>query len=65
MSETGAHVRRVGLLSEALAAALGWPVNQTDLLRMAAPMHDIGKIGIPDAIPPEIRASLALKNSRS
>ena len=48
--ETGAHVRRVGLLSEALAAALGWPVNQTDLLRMAAPMHDIGKIGIPDAI---------------
>ncbi|HEX5471872.1 MAG TPA: HD domain-containing phosphohydrolase [Lacipirellulaceae bacterium] len=48
--ETGAHVRRTGLLSEALAVAAGWSRNQAELLRMAAPMHDVGKIGIPDAI---------------
>ncbi|MEN6448848.1 MAG: CHASE domain-containing protein [Thermoguttaceae bacterium] len=48
--ETGMHVRRVGLLSEALAKAAGWPVTQCDCIRQAAPMHDVGKIGVPDAI---------------
>ncbi|MBN1393827.1 MAG: CHASE domain-containing protein [Pirellulales bacterium] len=48
--ETGAHVRRVGLMSEALARAAGWPDAEVDCIRQAAPMHDIGKIGIPDAI---------------
>ncbi|MGA2616569.1 MAG: HD domain-containing phosphohydrolase [Thermoguttaceae bacterium] len=48
--ETGTHIRRVGLLSEALARVAGWSVTEAEDIRLAAPMHDIGKIGIPDAI---------------
>jgi response regulator RpfG family c-di-GMP phosphodiesterase len=48
--ETGMHVRRVGLWSELLAKAVGWSIAQCDCIRQAAPMHDVGKIGIPDAI---------------
>ncbi len=48
--ETGAHIKRTGLLSEVLALAAGWDPVQAERLRMAAPMHDVGKIGIPDAI---------------
>lgn len=48
--ETGAHVRRIGLYAAAMAKALNWPTQQVDDIRMAAPMHDIGKIGIPDKI---------------
>ncbi len=48
--ETGAHIRRIGRYSESLAQALGWDPRQVDDLRIAATMHDIGKIGIPDRI---------------
>jgi hypothetical protein len=48
--ETGTHIRRTGVLSQALARALGWVGDELDVIRQAAPMHDIGKIGIPDAI---------------
>jgi putative two-component system response regulator len=48
--ETGAHIRRAGLYSEQLAAAVGWDAKRVDQIRLAAPMHDVGKIGIPDAI---------------
>lgn len=48
--ETDAHIRRTGLLSECLALAAGWSKAEAEQLRMAAPMHDVGKIGIPDAI---------------
>jgi putative two-component system response regulator len=48
--ETGAHVRRIGLFSAAVGEALGWDRSRTADIRVAAPMHDIGKIGIPDAI---------------
>jgi putative two-component system response regulator len=48
--ETGAHIRRTGLFSEFLALKSGWSVAEAEQLRMAAPMHDVGKIGIPDAI---------------
>ncbi|HET9048078.1 MAG TPA: HD domain-containing phosphohydrolase [Chiayiivirga sp.] len=48
--ETAAHVYRVGLLAELLARALGLDEKQCELLRLAAPLHDVGKIGIPDAI---------------
>lgn len=48
--ETGAHIRRVGMYSAVMAEALGWSCDEVELIRMAAPMHDIGKIGIPDAI---------------
>ena len=49
-AETGGHVRRTGMLSEVLARASGWTPENAQRLRLAAPMHDIGKIGIPDAI---------------
>jgi len=49
-NETGAHIRRTGLLSETLAKASGWDTLQADQMRLAAPMHDVGKIGIPDSI---------------
>jgi putative two-component system response regulator len=48
--ETGTHIRRTGLLSEMLAKAAGWSATDAEIIRMAAPMHDVGKIGIPDAI---------------
>jgi putative two-component system response regulator len=48
--ETGAHIRRTGLYCELFAEVLGWPAEQVQDIRMAAPMHDLGKIGIPDAI---------------
>jgi len=48
--ETGGHVRRMALFSALLAEAAGWPAQRVSDLRLAAPMHDIGKIGIPDII---------------
>jgi HD-GYP domain-containing protein (c-di-GMP phosphodiesterase class II) len=48
--ETGSHVRRIGLFSAAVGQALGWNAERIADIRVAAPMHDIGKIGIPDAI---------------
>ncbi len=48
--ETGAHIVRTGVFSEILARAAGWSPTEVDRIRMAAPMHDIGKIGVPDAI---------------
>jgi putative two-component system response regulator len=48
--ETGAHIVRTGVMSEILARVAGWPAAEVDRIRMAAPMHDIGKIGIPDSI---------------
>ena len=47
---TGAHIKRTGLYSELFAEVLGWPVGRREDIRMAAPMHDVGKIGIPDTI---------------
>lgn len=48
--ETGAHIRRIGLYSAEMARALGWSQTAIDDIRVAAPMHDIGKIGIEDEI---------------
>jgi putative nucleotidyltransferase with HDIG domain len=48
--ETANHVKRVGLMSELLARAYGLDAKAAESLRLAAPLHDIGKIGIPDAI---------------
>jgi HD-GYP domain-containing protein (c-di-GMP phosphodiesterase class II) len=48
--ETGMHIRRTGLFSERLAQDAGWSESDAEILRLAAPMHDVGKIGIPDAI---------------
>jgi cyclic di-GMP phosphodiesterase len=49
-TDTGAHVKRIGLYAAALARKLDWPASQIDDLRVAAMMHDIGKIGVPDSI---------------
>lgn len=48
--DTGDHARRVGALAGRLASALGLPLDETELIRRAAPLHDVGKVGIPDAI---------------
>ncbi len=48
--ETGAHIRRIGRYAYLFSQRLGWRPEQTDDLRIAAPMHDIGKIGVPDSI---------------
>ena len=48
--ETGGHVRRIALFSMLLAEAVKWSEGELEDLRLAAPMHDIGKIGVPDAI---------------
>jgi len=48
--ETGSHIRRLGLYSELIARHLGWNDADAEEIRIAAPMHDIGKIGIPDHI---------------
>lgn len=49
-NETGLHVIRMSHYARLLAEALGMPESWIDDLFNAAPMHDIGKIGIPDAI---------------
>jgi putative nucleotidyltransferase with HDIG domain len=43
------HAERVAALAERLAAELGWPRERAGLLREAALLHDVGKIGLPDA----------------
>ena len=48
--ETGNHVRRVGDLAALVGELYGLPTNEVETLRLAAPMHDVGKIGIPDHI---------------
>ena len=48
--DTGAHVERIGLLSERLALAAGWSAIEAETLRHAAVLHDVGKIGVPDRV---------------
>ena len=48
--ETGNHVIRVACISRVVAEALGMDRDLVETLFIAAPLHDIGKIGIPDAI---------------
>lgn len=48
--ETGAHLVRMSRYTRLIAERLGLPAAEQDLLLEAAPMHDIGKIGIPDAV---------------
>jgi len=48
--ETGNHVRRVGWYCRALAEALGMPSDFVEMVFLTSPLHDIGKIGIPDRI---------------
>lgn len=49
-NETGMHVIRMGHYSRLIASALGVDDEWADMILHAAPMHDVGKIGIPDRI---------------
>lgn len=49
-SDTGVHIWRMAAYARILAEAAGWDARRADLLEQAAPMHDTGKIGIPDEI---------------
>jgi putative two-component system response regulator len=48
--DTGRHTQRVAAVAEVLAQALGLGGERVALLRRTAPLHDVGKIGIPDQI---------------
>jgi putative two-component system response regulator len=48
--DTGAHIVRMGFLAEQLGLLDGMDTDQAAMLRRAAPMHDVGKIGIPDCV---------------
>ena len=48
--ETGAHIQRMSHYSRLIAGALGLPTDDQQLILSAAPMHDVGKIGISDHI---------------
>ena len=48
--ETGIHVQRIGRLAERLGRAVGMSETDAERLRYASALHDIGKIGIPDAV---------------
>ncbi|WP_425144755.1 HD domain-containing phosphohydrolase [Deinococcus sp.] len=47
---TGAHTKRVGQAAARIARALGWLPERAEILGVAARLHDVGKIGIPDAV---------------
>ncbi len=49
-TDTGNHILRMAKYSRLIAEALGLGQERSELIEVAAPMHDIGKIGIPDNI---------------
>jgi putative two-component system response regulator len=49
-TDTGAHIARIGFYSSKIAEALDMPVDFIETITFASPLHDIGKIGIPDRI---------------
>lgn len=48
--ETGGHIERLSHYSKTMALCIGWSEEAAAQLFAAAPMHDVGKIGIPDAV---------------
>jgi len=49
-NETGLHILRIGHYAARLAAAIGLPPDEQETILLTAPMHDVGKIGVPDRI---------------
>lgn len=49
-AETANHIERVSLYATVLARRLRLPDEQCEMIREASPMHDVGKVGIPDGI---------------
>lgn len=48
--ETGNHVKRVAEISKILALDIGLSEEEAEIIKLASPLHDLGKIGVPDAI---------------
>ncbi len=48
--DTGAHIQRMSYYAAAIARKLGLPEEEVEHILYAAPLHDVGKIGIPDSI---------------
>jgi putative two-component system response regulator len=48
--ETGAHVERVGQVANSIALELGLSAGSAERIRLAAPLHDVGKIAVPSGI---------------
>lgn len=48
--ETGHHVKRVAEYSKVLGLRYGLSMSEAEVIRLASPLHDVGKVGIPDAI---------------
>ena len=49
-TDTSVHIHRIGYMAELLSTLLNQPPELSFLIRLAAPMHDVGKLGIPDHI---------------
>lgn len=49
-NETGKYITRMSKMCQALALAIGKDVDWARMLRIASPLHDVGKIGIPDSV---------------
>lgn len=49
-TDTGEHIWRMAEYAAHLAQEAGWSAEQCQLMRLAAPMHDTGKLGIPDSL---------------
>jgi putative two-component system response regulator len=49
-TDTSVHIHRIGYMAELLCMLLNQPPEFCFLMRLAAPMHDVGKLGIPDHI---------------
>ncbi len=48
--DTASHIDRIRWYADLVARGLGLPPHEVELIREATPMHDVGKIGIPDAV---------------
>ncbi|TAN44263.1 MAG: response regulator [Nitrospirae bacterium] len=48
--DTASHIRRISLYTRFLAKTMGFTDEQADIMLYASPMHDVGKIGIPDSV---------------
>ena len=48
--ETGQHIFRIGEYAAFMAQLLGWNERDTEMIRLASPLHDVGKIGTPDSV---------------
>lgn len=49
-TDTGLHIWRMAAYAKEIAGQLEWPIVKAEMLELAAPLHDTGKIGIPDSI---------------